>query len=579
VSCAPLCLRVATVCAGWGFLASLGCRGHAAQAPDGGAGTGAGGTAGASGASGGGGRGNGGTSGSAGATGGSGGASGSTGGASAGAGGASAGSGGTSAGGAGGAAGGPAGAPGGPLAGPLTISPNPRYFQDAHGRALILAGSHTWNNLQDWGTNGTPRALDFPAYVKFLVAHGQNFTLLWRTELPKFCGLPTTDANAPDFTTAPQPWLRTGPGSATDGAPKFDLTKLDPAYFALLRGRVSALNDAGIWVGVYLFTGEWLNVYRCTGDGYPLTGGNNVNGIDDGGGNGSMDMKAPNAITAIQDAMVDQTIDALDDLPNVLWIVSEEAAASTTWWQGHMIAHVRAREAGKPFQHPVGLAAITGADDQVVYDSDADWVAPFAQLSPSMTCGAGTPKCKVNVNDSDHSYFGMWNDTAQKNRQYAWENFARGNQVAFMDPYVVSYPRQHRNDCPAPTNGICSGPDARWDNFRDNLGYIVAYSRKLNLVKAQPSTTVCSTGYCLGQTPAVGFEMLVYAPTGGPVTVDTSKATAGRMLSYEWFSPVTGKVFASGTLTASAGMLSFPTPASSTTDAVLYVVDAAGHAP
>jgi hypothetical protein len=502
-----------------------------------------------------------------------GGASGGGGGA-AGAGGSPAGAGGSAAG-----AGGAGGAlPGGPLAGPLTVSANPRYFQDARGRALVLAGSHTWNNLQDWGANGAPQPLDFAAYVKFLVAHGQNFTLLWRTELPKFCGLATTAANAPDLTTTSQPWLRTGPGNASDGAPKFDLSKLDPSYFDRLRARVSALNDAGVWVGVYLFTGEWLNVYRCTGDGYPLTGANNVNGIDDGGGSGSMNMKAPNAITDIQDAMVDKTVDTLNDLPNVLWIVSEEAAASTTWWQGHMIAHARAYEAGKPHQHPIGLAAITGADDQTVYDSDADWVAPFAQLSPSMTCGVGTPKCKVNVNDSDHSYFGMWNDSAQKNRQYAWQNFLRGNQVAFMDPYVVSYPRENRNDCPAPKNGICSGPDARWDNFRDNLGYIVAYSRKLNLVKAQPSTTLCSTGYCLGQTPAVGFEMLVYAPNGGPVTVDTSHA-AGRALAYEWFSPVTGKVLASGSAMGGSATQSFPTPLSSTTDAILYVVDAAGHAP
>lgn len=102
-------------------------------------------------------------------------------------------------------------------------------------------------------------------------------------------------------------------------------------------------------------------------------------------------------------------------------------------------------------------------------------------------------------------------------------------------------------------------------------------ARKLNLVKAEPSTTACSTGYCLGQTPAVGFEMLVYAPNGGPVTVDTSHA-AGRTLRYEWFSPITGKVFASGTMTGGGATQSLPTPASGTTDAVLYVVDDAGHA-
>jgi hypothetical protein len=464
----------------------------------------------------------------------------------------------------------------GGLPGPLTQSKNPNYFQDTSGRALLLAGSHTWNNVQDWGANGTPSPFDFTAYTKFLVAHGHNFTLLWRTELPKFCGLPTTDQNAPDITTTPQPWPRTGPGTANDGGLKFDLSKLDPAYFDRLRARVKQLDDAGIWAGVYLFSGEWLNVYRCAGDGYPFSGGNNVNGIDDGGGNGSMTMTAPNAITAIQDALVDKTIDTLNDLPNVLWIVSEEAASSTLWWQGHMIAHTRSYEAAKPFKHPIGLAMITGDPDTTIYDSDADWVAPAAQLSPTTTCGSGTPKCKVNVNDSDHSYFGMWNDSAKQNRAYAWENFARGNNVVFMDPYTVYYPRQTRNMCVSPTNAVCTGPDPRWDNFRDNLGYILSYSRRLDLNAVLPSTTSCSTTYCLAQTPATGSEVLVYAPNGGTFTVDLSHA-AGRTMNYEWFDPAVGKVVATGTVPGGDAKQSFTTPAAIAGDSVLYVVDSAGH--
>ena len=39
----------------------------------------------------------------------------------------------------------------------------------------------------------------------------------------------------------------------------------------------------------------------------------------------SVTMTAPNAITDIQDAYVKKTIDTLNDMPNVLWIVSEEA--------------------------------------------------------------------------------------------------------------------------------------------------------------------------------------------------------------------------------------------------------------
>src|SRR6185436_10155128 len=209
------------------------------------------------------------------------------------------------------------------------------------------------------------------------------------------------------------------------------------------------------------------------------------------------------------DALVDRTIDALNDLPNVLWIVSEEATSDTLWWQEHIISHLRAYEAGKPHQHPIGLGAI--GDDSNLYNSSADWVAPFARQSPSMSCGTGTPRCKVNVNDSDHSYFGIWNDSPQTNRQYAWENFLHGNQVVFMDPYVVYYPRESRNLCTSPTNGVCAAPDARWDNFRDNLGYIVTYSRKLDLVNAEPTSSLCSTGYCLGKSAATGTEVLVYA--------------------------------------------------------------------
>src|SRR5947209_8329032 len=169
-----------------------------------------------------------------------------------------------------------------PIAGPLKRSKNPNYFEDARGNALILCGSHSWNTLQDWGTNGAVRTLDFDAFVNFLKAHGHNMTLLWCTELPKFHGLPATEKSPPDFTVSPFPWMRTGPGLATDGDLKFDLTKFDQAYFDRLRARVKALNDAGIYAGIYLFSGEFLLRFRCPTDGYPFTGANNVNGVDDG---------------------------------------------------------------------------------------------------------------------------------------------------------------------------------------------------------------------------------------------------------------------------------------------------------
>ena len=132
----------------------------------------------------------------------------------------------------------------------------------------------------------------------------------------------------------------------------------------------------------------------------------------------------------------------------------------------------------------------------------------------------------------------MWKHTPQVNRNYAWENFMTGNQVLFMDPYVVYYPREKRNVCVSPTNAICSGPDARYDNFRDNLGYILRYSRKVNLASVTPHSALCSTGYCLAQTPSVGAEYLVYAPSGGSFTVNLSAMSGVKKIGGRVVQPV-----------------------------------------
>src|SRR4030095_16358945 len=105
----------------------------------------------------------------------------------------------------------------------------------------------------------------------------------------------------------------------------------------------------------------------CTA-GYPLAGANNGSGVDDGCGGGSREsavasvtMTAPSAITEIQDAYVRVTIDTLNDLPNVLWIVSEEAPPGSTWWNAHLISLVRAYETSKGHQHPIGYPALDSA--------------------------------------------------------------------------------------------------------------------------------------------------------------------------------------------------------------------------
>jgi hypothetical protein len=452
-----------------------------------------------------------------------------------------------------------------PITAPLRASPrNPNYFTDGSGKAVYLTGSHTWNNVQDWGTDDAPQPFDFAAYVKMLAGHNHNFTLLWQTELPAFRGLPTKATASPDFFVTPQPWQRTGPGLASDGKLKFDLTKFNQAHFDRLLDRVRQLNAAGIYAGVYLFSGEWLLRFRFPGDGYPFTGSNNMNGIDDGGGTASVTMTRPNPITEFQDAYVKKVIDTLNDQPNVLWIVSQEAPPGSEWWNRHLISVTRSYESGKPLQHPIGYGVLSDNNDATILNSDADWIAPAAKISPTASCGNGHPSCKVNINDSDHSYFGMWNDSPQTNRNYFWINFTQGNQTLFMDPYVVFYPREKRNLCPNPVHGIGSAPDSRWDNVRDSMGHIRSYADRMNLAVMAPRGSLSSTGHLLASTDPANPEFLVYAASGGNFTVNLS-GVVGR-LTVEWMNPATGARTAGATINGGT-TITFTAPFSG--DAVL----------
>jgi len=391
-------------------------------------------------------------------------------------------------------------------------------------------------------------------------------TLLWATELPTFRGLPSTASSPPDFSVSPHPWQRTGPGNASDGKLKFDLTKFNQAYFDRLHDRVRQLSEAGIYGGIYLFSGEFLLRFRFSGDGFPLTGSNNVNGIDDGGGIGAVSMNAPNAITAIQDAYASKLIDTLDHLANVLWIVSQEAPSSSVWWNSHLIALIRSLESEKPLRHPIGYGVLEDGRDDTIINSDADWIAPAVRISPTTTCGTGHPACNVNINDSDHSYFGIWNESPQVNRNYFWMNFTNGNQTLFMDPYVVYYPREKRNLCPSPLNGIGSGPDPRWDPVRDTMGFIRAYADRMELASMAPRAKLASTGHALASSSSNGAEILVYGPSGGQFTVDLTDM--GGRFAVEWMNPATGVKTRGEDVKGGAPRTFFP-PFSG--DAVLYL--------
>lgn len=440
----------------------------------------------------------------------------------------------------------------GPATGPLVVCrQNPRYFADASGRPVYLTGIHTWNNLKDMGPSDPPPAFDYEEYLDLMTRLGLNFIRLWTWDLTAYR---YADSGAL-FHASPFPWLRTGPGKAKDGKPKFDLTKYNPAYFQRLRRRVIEAGKRGIYVSIMLFEGHGTQRSQAPWcwDGHPFNVQNNINGVD---GNPNRDerglevytLKVPR-ITRIQEAYVRRVIDAVNDLDNVLYEICNEAGPYSTEWQYHMIRFIHDYERRKPKQHPVGMTfQFSGGSNKTLFDSPAEWVSPNPEggyrTDPPPADGR-----KVVINDTDH----LWGIGG--NRVWVWKSFVRGHNPIFMDPYrqiVFRRGRAERGEL-----------DRKWDPIRRSLGYTRQFAERMDLAKAKPLPKLASSGYCLANP---GKEYLVYLPQGGRVRVDLR---GGRgPFAVEWFNPADGKSVR-GTVVEGGGEREFEAPFGG--DAVLYL--------
>ena len=414
--------------------------------------------------------------------------------------------------------------------GPLHVSAaNPRYFADPAGNIVYLTGSHYWKNVQDDGETNPPPPFDNVAYLDFLQQHNHNFTRLWVWEQARW-----SDEVSYSHWFSPTIYSRTGPGVAADGGAKFDLTKLNPAYFARLRQRVIDAGARGIYVSVMLFDG-WSLEMKPGNDkanpwlAHPFNSANNINGVNgdpngDASGREVQTLSIP-AVTALQESYAMAVVDAVNDQDNFIYEISNESDQSAMSWQYHMIDFVRAYEAKKPKQHPIGMTVSWPGSNLDVLNSPADWVSMNGDLAnPVATDGK-----KVSLSDTDH-ICGICGDPS-----WVWKTVTRGHNALLMDGYDnsrgVSDPAYHPDD-------------AKWEATRRNMGYARSYMVRMDLAHAVPRGELASSGYCLA---VPGNEYLVFLPSGGTVSVDLSGVGGTRTL--EWFNPSTGETTAGGSVT------------------------------
>ncbi len=416
---------------------------------------------------------------------------------------------------------------------PLYVHPqNPRYFTHDGVSAVYLTGSHTWLNLTDAGGSYLPPEFDYTCWLDFLDAHNHNFFRLWTWEQAKWTG-ETSD----EYYFYPQPFERTGPGTALDGRPRFDLTELNQTYFDRLRARVQAAANRGIYVAVVLFNGWSIETkggfdLQNPWEGHPFNEANNINDIDgdvnnDNLGGETHELANPD-VTAVQEAYVAKVIQTVNDFDNVLYEISNESGSGSQDWQYHMINFIKSVEDTLPKQHPVGMTVeYPGGSNSELFNSPADWISPNGGVN-SVPVADGS---KVILADTDH-LCGICGDYL-----WVWRSFTRGENPIFMDQW----------DGAGYGVGALSGYDPfadRWVRLRLNMGYTLSWARRADLASMVPAGNLTSTDYCLAN---IGSEYIVFNPGGGDFTIDLSAITGP--VTVEWRNLVTGELFVDSSVT------------------------------
>jgi hypothetical protein len=370
---------------------------------------------------------------------------------------------------------------------------NGRYFTNDTGRAVYLTGSHLGWELQDnaWDK---PVTFDFPGYLDLLSRHGHNLIRMWSVEHTR------TDKSTTGVLASPMPFVRTGPGAALDGQPRFDLQQFDERYFRRLRERVQSAAKLGIYVMPVLFQG-WSHRISKKHRNHPWFGNvyhkaNNINGIDGArGGDPRLSHSLGNApLLAVQEAYVRKVMATLNDLDNVLYEVSNESLGSIEWHE-HMVRFIHRLETRAGPCHPVMLSGCGGGLTNAQLLTSPAEVVGLSGIGDRnyLNNPPAADGTKIVIHDTDH----IKPDYRQPD--FVWKNLLRGNH-----PIVLDWDLTDRKD-------------REWEPIRRAMGLSRALSDNLDLAATSPVARLASSGYCLADR---GTTCLSYQPGGGGLDLD-----------------------------------------------------------
>lgn len=433
----------------------------------------------------------------------------------------------------------------------LAVAENRRYFVD-DGKPVVLFGSGLWTIIPD-------RSVDIAEHNSWYAGCGANAN---RATLFAFC---TSVAEGKGLC----PWLRTGPATANDGKPKFDLTKPNEEFWKRANAYFADCQRRGIYILLQIFDEPFLeggeNRWRLN----PFNPDNNMNrirGLPRGTrGSGEEAFYDPDnkQLMRIQDALVRRLLDetAPPRRGNIIYEIGNEinmdsVSGKARKWQQHWIDFFRKYEKA----HPGVKLLLSNDTREELLDAGRDG---FDIVNHHGALG-------VNVKSTPTG------ELAERIRRAVGRDFAK-----YRRPIINSRPcsdpdRRNYPDVVSETKGRA----LYWSYFLSG-GHIIGFrttveswkgGRKAEKIIRNLRSFIDRTHFermsprpdlvkgnalCLGDA---GKEYVVYQPVGGTVRVDLSEIPQGEKLSVWRYNPRTGEAACLGEMRA--GRLRFKAPAS-----------------
>jgi len=339
-------------------------------------------------------------------------------------------------------------------------------------------------------------------------------------------------------------YQRTGPGTANDGRPKFDLTKFDQSHFDYYRQIIQYAQSKNVVVQLVLFD-NWHNKNYLTEDGGSVTqewgmkhdyyfGINNINGINTADVNQWTSTSHP--VYQYQQALIRKVVDSFSDLPNIIYEISNENYYSSSWelaLTNYLTNYESQQGKSKHLVMPRDLPN---------HDS-----AGGKQMDPIRTHNEIINNYSKNqplITDND----GGGSASPEGRRKKAWATLTGGGHMDYFHPQIRDVTVLNSQDT---TDGM------RY------LGYLPRFITNLNinLRGMRPNDGLVSNGWAYA---ASGDRYLIYLISGGSTTVSNLPSS----YSSYWLNP------RNGTHQIASGGPTFSAPDSN--DWALYIVKSSG---